>query len=72
MVPYKVHRCGAMDSKYFSNLQQFEKDIEKNKFSTALFKIRLRELILEDPNKIEDRYHQVIETMMEIKSEFGL
>ena len=69
---HKVHRCGAMDSKYFSNPQQFEKDVEQNRISAALFKKRLRELVLEDPNKIEDRYHQVIETMMEIKAEFGL
>jgi len=68
----KVSKCGAADSKYFSNPQQFEKDIEKGKFDATLFKAKVRELVLKDPSKLDIRYHQAIETMIEIKEEFRL
>lgn len=68
----KVAKCGAADSKYFSNPEQFDKDIQQNKFETVLFKQRVRQLILEEPNKLKNRYFEVIEVMMEVKKEFGL
>jgi len=68
----KVSKCGSADSKYFSNPQQFDKDIEKNIFDDKLFKAKVRALVLEDPSKMDIRYHQVIDVMMEIKAEFGL
>ena len=68
----KLHKCGAADSKYFSNPQQFEKDIEKNRVDSSLFELELRELLLKKPNKIKQRYHEAISVMMEIKEEFGL
>ena len=68
----KLHKCGAMDSKYFSNTKQFEMDIEKNKDDSELFKLRLQKLMLQEPNKIEQRYFEAISVMVEIKKEFGL
>lgn len=68
----RVAKYGAADSKYFSNPQQLEKDIEQNKLSAELFKIRVREMLLEEPSKLDIRYHQAIEVLREIKEEFRL
>jgi len=74
MNKHKIHlpKCGAMDSKYFGNPQQFEKDIERHKIETKQFKANLRGLLLAEPAKMNDRYNQAIEVMKEIKKEFGL
>lgn len=68
----KVPKCGAMDSKYFGKPEQFEKDIEQHQFDSKLFRARVRNLILENPGKMEIRYHQAIEELRSIKDEFRL
>lgn len=68
----QVPKCRAMDSKYFGNPQQFEKDMQKHTFEIELFKSNLRSLIIAEPEKIRDRYNQAIGTMLEIKQEYGL
>ena len=68
----QVYKCGAMDSKYFGNPQQFDKDIERHKMETKQFKDNLRGLLLAEPAKLKDRYNQTVEVMVEIKKEFGL
>ena len=68
----KLHKCGAADSKYFSNPQQFDLDVEKNKLESELFQLRLKKLLRQEPCKIKQRYHEAISVMMEIKEEFGL
>lgn len=68
----QVPRCGAMDSKYFSNSEQFERDMEIHKIETEQFRVNLRGLLLAEPEKIKDRYNQAIGTMLEIKQEYGL
>ena len=68
----QVPKCGAMDSKYFSNPQQFDKDMQKHSFETEMFKSNLKSLILAEPTKIKDRYSQAIGIMLEIKTEYGL
>lgn len=68
----QVPRCGAMDSKYFSNPQQFEKDMLKHAYDTEQFKEELKALIASNPNKVKDRYNQAVGVMLDIKREFGL
>lgn len=68
----KVPRCEAMDSKCFSNPEQFDKDMQKHSFETELFKSNLRSLILAEPTKIRYRYNQAISTMLDIKQDYGL
>ena len=68
----KVAKSGAVDSKYFSNIDRFEQDIQEKIEKTDNFKSKIRELIIENPNLIEQRYHNVIEVMLEIKKEFNI
>lgn len=75
MNPYRigqVPRCGAMDSKYFSNPKQFDKDMQIHSFEVEQFKNDIKALILDNPSKIKDRYNQAISVMLEIKQEYGL
>lgn len=72
MQQIKVHRIGDPSSKYGYNLGQLDKDIKQHKFESDLFKSKVRNLILEDPSKMDIRYHQVVEVLRDIKSEFGL
>lgn len=47
-----------LDSKYFSNIDRFEQDIQEKIEKTDNFKFKIRELIIENPNLIEQRYHK--------------
>ena len=49
-------------------LHNIQEKIEK----TDNFKSKIRELIIENPNLIEQRYHNVIEVMLDIKKEFNI
>ena len=66
----KISKHGAVDSKYFSNKDQFEKDIELKIKKTNEFKEEIRQLILKEPDKIEQRYYNAIEVLMDIKRKF--
>ena len=68
----KISKNGAVDSKYFCNLDRFEQDIQEKIEKTDKFKSKIRELIIENPNLIEQRYHNVIEVMLDIKKEFNI
>ncbi|MGL4801951.1 MAG: hypothetical protein ACRC18_06770 [Cetobacterium sp.] len=68
----KVAKRGAVDSKYFGNMEQFDKDVQDKIDNSNRFKSKVRELILEDPNLIEQRYYELIETMLEIKKEYDI
>jgi hypothetical protein len=61
-----------MDSKYFSHPEQFNKDIEKHKFDDALFRSRVRNLILEEPARMDIRFSQAVDELRKIKEEFRL
>lgn len=71
----KVARCGAPDSKYFGNLDQFEKDIEEKAKQGALLQEKVsttvRDLILSDPLKAEDTFHLVIQELIKVKEEYS-
>lgn len=69
---YKVPKCGAMDSKYWNQPEQLEKDVEQHRFDSKLYRQRVRNLILEEPAKMKTRYHQAIEELRSIKDEFRL
>ena len=71
----KVARCGSPDSKYFGNVEQFDKDIEEHAIQGAILKDKvtttLQDLILSDPLKAEDTYHLVIQELIKIKEEYS-
>lgn len=68
----EVAKAGAVDSKYFKNLDKFEEDVARKIETTNKFKENIRELILENPNLIEQRYFNTIEVLKELKEEFGI
>lgn len=68
----KISKAGSVDSKYFGDLNGLDRDVNKKIKNTEEFKARLRELVLEDPNKIEQRYHNSIEVLLELKERFKL
>lgn len=68
----KVAKCGSVDSKYFNNAEQFEKDIQSKIDASNKFKEDIKKLILTDPNKIQQRYHEAIEALLEIKKEYEI
>ena len=68
----RVAKGGAVDSKYFSNVGKFEDDINYKLDATKKFKDNINQLILENPNLIEQRYFNVVEVLKEIKEEIGI
>ena len=68
----KVAKTGAVDSKYFRNIDKFEEDIESKLEATSKFKDDIRKLILENPNLIEQRYFNTVEVLKELKEEFRI
>lgn len=68
----KVAKSGAVDSKYFNNFEQFDKDVQAKIIKTKEFKTKIRELILEDPNLIEQRVQNLVNVLLEIKKEFDV
>lgn len=68
----KISKVGAVDSKYFRDLDGFERDVIKKIEDTEAFKLKIKNLILDDPGKIEQRYNNVISVLKEIKEEFKI
>ena len=68
----KLAKGGAADSKYFSDPEQFEKDIERHKLESKLYRERIKVLLLENPNKLKENYHTFIEVLTDAKKEFNL
>jgi hypothetical protein len=68
----KLAKCGSMDSKYFGNMEQFEKDIQDRIDKAEQFKKTLKELILKDPSMIETRVRNAIDVLLEIKKEYNI
>ena len=67
----QVPKCGAMDSKYFSNPKQFDKDMQMHNLKSERFENSMRALILDDPSEAEERYNQAISILLKIKQECG-
>lgn len=68
----KISKLGAVDSRYFGNTNKFEEDVIKKIEDTEAFKLKIKKLILDDPQKIEQRYNNVISVLKEIKEEFKI
>jgi len=68
----KLAKGGAADSKYFSDTEQFERDIERHKLESKLYKERIKALLLENPNKLKENYHVFIEVLIDAKKEFDI
>ena len=68
----KVAKNGSVDSKYFGNPDQFEKDIQAKIDKADKFKQDIKDLILSNPSDIEKNYHYAIEVLLEIKEEFKI
>lgn len=65
-------KIGNPDSKYTYCPEQLDKDVAAKQHEHEAFKSMIRHLVLMDPSKIDLRYHDVVEVMLEIKNEFGL
>ena len=68
----KLAKKGAVDSKYFNKMDKFEEDIKAKLEATRIFKEKIKRLILENPNLIEQRYFNTVEVLRELKEEFGI
>lgn len=68
----KVAKGGAVDSKYFNNCEQFEKDIQAKIDKANEFRTKIRALVLEDPNLIEHRINLTVSELLKIKREFNV
>ena len=67
-----MQKSGAADSKYFNNFEQFDKDIQAKIDKTNEFKSKIRALVLEDPNLIEQRFNNAVSELLKIKREFNI
>lgn len=68
----RVAKCGSMDSKYFGNPEQFEKDIQKKEAYRQKVKESIRQIVLQDPSRMDQRFRIAIDVLKEIKEEFNL
>ena len=68
----KLAKCGSHDSKYMSRPNGLDIDIHNKKLEHDACKQAIRDIILSDPSKMELRYHDAIEALIEIKEEYGL
>lgn len=72
----RVAKCGSPDSKYFGNPEQFEKDLAEKFHKAEILRQEvadtLRNIVLQDPSKVEDTYHLIIKELIKIKAEFDI
>lgn len=54
------------------NPEEFDRKIDENNRKRAEFKARLRSLLLEEPSKMDMRFHDAISELREIKEEFKI
>lgn len=66
----KVAKCGSVDSKYFNKYNKFDKDIQNKIKETEDFRIKLRNMICENPNHIEQKFNIAVDELLNIKKEF--
>lgn len=66
----KVAKCGSVDSKYFNKYNKFDKDIQSKIKETEDFRIKLRNMICENPNHIEQKFNIAVNELLNIKKEF--
>lgn len=63
---------GGVDSKYYYNKHKLENDIEAIQHEHKVFKDMIRHFILMDPSKMDLRYKDTLEVLMEIKTKYNL
>ena len=68
----RKHRVGDPSSKYGYEPNKLNSDIEQKRYEKEKFKLQLKNLLLREPDKLDIRYHQAIEVLIEIKEEFKL
>ena len=66
----KVAKCGSVDSKYFNKYNKFDEDIQSKIKETEDFRIKLRNMICENPNYIEQKFNIAVNELLNIKKEF--
>lgn len=66
----KVAKCGSVDSKYFNKYNKFDEDIQSKIKETEDFRIKLRNMICENPNHIEQKFNIAVNELLNIKKEF--
>lgn len=68
----RVAKCGSMDSKYFGKPEQFEKDIQEKEAYRQEVKESIKQIVLQDPSRMDQRFRLAIDVLKEIKEEFNL
>lgn len=68
----RVAKCGSMDSKYFGKPDQFEKDIQQHEGYNKEVKESIRQIVLQDPGRMDQVFRLAVEALKEIKQEFNL
>ena len=68
----RVAKCGSPDSKYMSNANTLDKDVQAKEIEHRTFKELVRHLVLQDPSKMDLRFRDLIDVAREIKQEFNL
>ena len=66
----KVAKCCSVDSNYFNKYNKFDKDIQSKIKETEDFRIKLRNMICENPNHIEQNFNISVNELLNIKKEF--
>lgn len=54
------------------NPEEFDRKIDENNRKRAEFKARLRSLLLEEPSKMDMRFHDAVDELRTIKEEFSI
>ncbi len=68
----KLAKCGSHDSKYMSRPNGLDEDAQNKKLEHEACKQAIRDIILSDPSKMDLRYNDAIEALIEIKEECRL
>ena len=68
----RVAKCGSPDSKYMSNPNGLDEDVNAKQIEYEAFREQIRLLVTKEPGKVEVRYRDLIKVALEIKQEFNL
>lgn len=66
----KIAKCGSVDSKYFAKYNKFDEDIQDKIKEAEAFRVKLRNMICENPNLIEQKFNIAVNELLNIKKDF--
>lgn len=68
----RVAKCGSPDSKYMSNPNGLDEDVNAKQIEYEKFRMQVRRLVTKEPGKVDVRYKELITVALELKQEFNL